>query len=172
MKERKFSMTSAELKEKYEKPIDRIKHMSNMQILIRTFLMFAFLATVSIAVYLAVNGVPLFGLPGGKSIVKAEISAPRLTEETVVVTEGEFLEYSRNIVSYLGTDIKNDVPLDPGEPYVTIKYTTKKGELAEVAANEKYVFFNGEVKSLKRDNMFVVIAEGLFFPELTQYTSF
>ena len=34
-------LSSKELKEKYEKPIDRIKHMSNGQIVIRTFLLFA-----------------------------------------------------------------------------------------------------------------------------------
>lgn len=165
-------MTRQELKEKYEKPIDRIKHMSNMQILIRTLLMFAFLATVSIVLYVVLNGVPLGGIPGKNKIVQAEISAPRLTEETVVVTDPEYVEYARNIVSYLGTEFNGEAPADAGEPFVTIKYTTKKGEVYEVSANEEYVFFNGEVKPIKKDKMFVVIAEGLYFPELTQYTSF
>lgn len=161
-------MTSKELKEKYDKPIDRIRHMSNMQILVRCLLFFFVLSALSAVVYVVMNGVPIFGIPGKNSITQAEISAPRLTEESVVVTDKEYVEYARNIVSYLGTDF-GEYEGDPGEPYVYIKYTDKKGKIYEIAANETAVFYNGEVKPLKRDGMFVVIAEGLFFPELTQY---
>ena len=165
----KFVKHSAkELREMYDRPMERIRHMSNGQILFRVFLMFAFMASVSAGIYILLNGFPLVGIPGNNKIVKAEIMAPRLTEEVVVVTDEEYLEYSRNIVSYLGTATR-EIEGEIGEPYVTIRYTDKKGNTYEVAANENVLFYNGETKRLKKTAMFVVIAEGLFFPELTQY---
>lgn len=161
-------LSSKELKEKYEKPIDRIKHMSNGQIVIRSVLMFTVMAVVSVGLYLMLEGFPVFGIPGKGKLVKAEIMAPRLTEETVVVTDKDYLEYARNIVSYLGTATR-EIEGEAGEPYVTIRYTDKKGNTYEVAANENVLFYNGETARLKKPGMFVVIAEGLFFPELTQY---
>ena len=96
--------------------------------------------------------------------------APRLTEEAVVVTDEEYLEYARNIVSYLGVATASDLDVnEAGEPYVTIRYTDKNGATYEISANEEFLFYKGEVKPLKKKGMFVVIAEGLFFPELTQY---
>ena len=44
-------MSSKELKEKYKRPIDRIKHMSNMQILVRVIAMAAFMVGVSAVIY-------------------------------------------------------------------------------------------------------------------------
>ena len=161
-------LSKKELKEKYEKPIDRIKHMSNGQIVVRTFLLFAIMSIVSVGLYLVLEGIPVAGIPGKNKLVKAEIMAPRLTEEVVVVTDKEFLEYSRNIVSYLGTATR-EIEGEIGEPFVTIRYTDKKGNTYEVAANENVLFYEGETKRLKKTGMFVVIAEGLFFPELTQY---
>lgn len=161
-------LSAKELKEKYEKPIDRIKHMSNGQIAIRSILMFTVMAVVSVGLYFMLEGFPVSGIPGKGRLVKAEIMAPRLTEEVVVVTDKDYLEYARNIVSYLGTATR-EIEGEIGEPYVTIRYTDKKGNTYEVAANENVLFYNGETKRLKKPGMFVVIAEGLFFPELTQY---
>lgn len=161
-------LTTKELREKYDKPIERIKHMSNGQVAIRVFLMFAALAVTSAFLYLVFDGFPLLGIPGKNKIVKAEVMAPRLTEEVIVVTDEEYLEYARNIVTYLGTATR-EIEGEAGEPYVTIRYTDINGETYEVAANETVLFYNGETKKLKKQGMFVVIAEGLFFPELTQY---
>ncbi len=161
-------MTRKELNEKYDKPIDRIRHMSNGQILIRSLLVFAFLAIVSMAVYLVINGMPVIGVPGKNSIVQAEVILNKQGLQSVVIEDEERIEYARNIVSYLGTKLGSDNTLDAGEPDVTIKYTTKSGKVVEISANEKYLFFNGKVKQLKRESMFVFIAEGIFFPELNQ----
>ena len=169
MENDKFVKKSAkELKKEYEKPIDRIKHMSNGQIVIRSLLMFTAMAIASIGLYLMLEGFPVSGIPGKGKITQAEIIAPRLTEETVIVTDKEYIEYARNIVSYLGTATR-DIEGEIGEPFVIIKYTDKKGEVYEIGANENVLFYNGETKRLKKQGMFVVIAEGLFFPELTQY---
>ena len=161
-------LSRKELKDKYEKPIDRIKHMSNGQIVVRTLLMFLFMSVSSVCLYLMLEGIPVSGIPGKNQIVKVEVAAPRLTDEVVVVTDKEFIEYSRNIVSYLGIATR-DIEGEPGEPYVIIKYTDKKGQVYEIGANENVLFYNGEMKRLKQQGMFVVVAEGLFFPELTEY---
>ena len=161
-------LSSKELKEKYDRPYDRILHMSNGQVAIRVLAMFLFMASVSALIYVVMHGFPVMGIPGHKKLEKAEIMAPRLTEEVVVVTDEEYLEYARNIVSYLGTATR-EIEGEIGEPFVTIRYTDKNGETYEVAANENVLFYNGETKRLKKQGMFVVIAEGLFFPELTQY---
>ena len=44
-----------------------------------------------------------------------------------MATDEEYLEYSRNIVSYLGTATR-EIEGEIGEPYVTIRYTDKKGD--------------------------------------------
>ncbi|MBE6877584.1 MAG: hypothetical protein E7488_00205 [Ruminococcaceae bacterium] len=172
MADNKFvKMSAKELKEKYEKPIDRIKHMSNSQIVVRTLAMFAIMIIISYGLYIVIYGTPIMGLPGKRAIVQAEISSPRLTEETVVVTDKEYIEYSRNIVSYLNKSLFKEIEGEPSEPIVTIKYTTKKGEVYEIAANETVLFYEGETYPLQQLNMFVTIAEGMFFPELAD-TSF
>ena len=53
----KFVKHSAkELREMYDRPMERIRHMSNGQILFRVFLMFAFMASVSAGIYILLNG--------------------------------------------------------------------------------------------------------------------
>lgn len=172
MSDKKFvKMSSKELKEKYEKPIDRIKHMSNSQIVVRTAIVFFTMVVISFGLYVVIYGTPLTGIPGKRAIVQAEISSPRLTEQSVVVTDKEYIEYSRNITSYLNKSLFKEIEGEPGEPIVTIKYTTKKGDVVEVGANETVLFYEGGTYPLQQLNMFVTIAEGLFFPELAD-TSF
>ena len=81
-------------------------------------------------------GMPIGGVPFKSSIVQVEVSSPRLTEESVVVTDEEYIEYSRNIVSYLNKSLFKDIEGEAGEPIVTIKYTDKKGNVTEVAAKD------------------------------------
>ena len=82
------------------------------------------------------------------------------------LTDEEYIEYSRNIVSYLNKSLFKDIEGEAGEPIVTIKYTDKKGNVTELAANETVLFYEGEAYRIQQDGMFVTIAEGLFFPEL------
>ena len=56
-------MTSKELKEKYDKPIDRIRHMSNLQILARCLLFFFVCLSLSAVVYVVINGVSVVRIP-------------------------------------------------------------------------------------------------------------
>lgn len=162
-------LTRKELKEKYKTPFERIKHMSNGQIAIRVFAMFMFMATVTTGIYLVLFGMPIFGIPSDNKIVEAEISSPRLTEQTVVVTDDEYIEYARNIVSYLNKSLFYEIEGDVGEPIVTIKYTDQKGNVSEVAANETVLFYQGETYPLAQKKMFVAVAEGVFFPDYVDW---
>jgi len=167
MSDNKFvKMSTKELREKYDKPLERIKHMSNMQILVRVLAMGAFMVAVSAAIYTTMFGMPIMGVPFKGSIVQVEVSSPRLTDESVIVTDEEYIEYARNIVSYVNKSLFKDIEGEPGEPIVTIKYTDKKGNVTEIGANETVLFYEGEIHRIQQDDMFVVIAEGLFFPEL------
>ena len=167
MSDNKFvKMSTKELREKYDKPLERIKHMSNMQILVRVLAMGAFMVAVSAAIYTTMFGMPIMGVPFKSSIVQVEVSSPRLTDESVIVTDEEYIEYARNIVSYVNKSLFKDIEGEPGEPIVTIKYTDKKGNVTEIGANETVLFYEGETHRIQQDDMFVVIAEGLFFPEL------
>ena len=173
MSDKKFvKMSAKELREKYDKPLDRIKHMSNGQVAARTLLVFAVMVTISFALYLVIYGFPIFGIPGERAISQVEISSPRLTEEVTVVTDEEYIEYSINIVSYLNKSMFKEYDVEQGEPIVTVKYVTKKGETVEIAANDYYAFYNGEVFPLQRPEMFVAIAEGIFFPDLADLSRF
>ncbi|MBQ5327437.1 MAG: hypothetical protein J6K80_09565, partial [Oscillospiraceae bacterium] len=139
---------------------------SNMQILVRVLAMGAFMVAVSAAIYITMFGMPIMGVPLKSSIVQVEVSSPRLTEESVIVTDDEYIEYSRNIVSYLNKSLFKDIEGEAGEPIVTVKYTDKKGNVTEVAANETVLFYEGETYRIQQEGMFVTITEGLFFPEL------
>ena len=162
-------LSTKELRAKYKRPFERIKHMSNGQIAIRVFAMFMFMATVSVGIYLVLFGMPILGVPSHNKIVKAEISSPRLTEEAVVVTDDEYIEYARNIVSYLNKSLFFEIEGEPGEPIVTIKYTDKKGNVTEVAANDTVLFYEGETYPLAQKKMFVAVAEGVFLPEYVDW---
>ena len=162
-------LSSKELKEKYKKPMERIRHMSNGQVAIRVFAMFVFMASVSFAIYVVLMGMPILGVPSHSRIAEVEISSPRLTENTVTVTDEEYIEYSRNIVSYLNKSLFAEIEGDAGEPIVTIRYTDKKGNVTEVAANENVLFYKGKTYPLAQKELFVVVAEGLFFPEYVDW---
>ena len=112
---------------------------------------------------------PIFGVPSHNRIVEAEISSPRLTENTVTVTDDEYIEYARNIVSYLNKSLFYEIEGDVGEPIVTIKYTDKKGNVTEVAANETVLFYEGETYPLAQKRIFVAVAEGVFFPDYVEW---
>ena len=162
-------LSTKELRAKYDKPIDRIKHMSNGQIVIRVIAMFLALAITSAGLYVVLRGVPLMGVPSKTQIVRAEIFSPRLTTEAVVIEDEENIEYARNIVTYLNKSLFREIEGEAGEPIVTIKFTDKNGNEFVVAGNESVGFYNGEVYPLARLNVFVGVAEGLFFPDLVDW---
>ena len=110
MSDNKFvKMSSKELREKYDKPLERIRHMSNMQVLVRVLAMGAFMVAVSATIYTTLFGMPIMGVPSKSSIVQVEVSSPRLTDESVIVTDEEYIEYARNIVSYVNKSLFKDI---------------------------------------------------------------
>ncbi len=109
------------------------------------------------------QGVRPFGAPSVEDVERAEVSYPAVTDE-VKKPAGERLKTAVNLIGCLRYDLLKGAE-EGDEPLITITYYTKDGKEATVAASRKTVWWNGRAHALKEEDLFVNLAEGLFFLE-------
>ncbi len=109
------------------------------------------------------QGVRPFGAPSVEDVERAEVSYPAVTDE-VKEPAGERLKTAVNLIGCLRYDLLKGAE-EGDEPLITITYYTKDGKEATVAASRKTVWWNGRAHALKEEDLFVNLAEGLFFLE-------
>lgn len=122
------------------------------------------LTIVSVTViFFVVNGVRLRGVPSMEDVERAEISYPSVTDEVKEVP-GEKIELAVKLTGFLKYDPFKAAD-ESGEPLITITYFTKDGREIAVSANRETVWWKGRAHALKEENLFVKLAEGIFFLE-------
>ncbi len=123
------------------------------------------LLTIAIVtlIFLLGNGMPLWGAPSAEDVERAEVSYPAVTDE-IKEPAGERLKTAVNLIGCLKYDLFRGAE-EGDEPLITIAYYTKDGKEATVSASRKTVWWNGKAYALKEEDLFVNLAEGLFFLE-------
>jgi len=109
------------------------------------------------------EGMSLLGVPSVEDVERAEISYPSVTAE-VKEAAGEKIELAVKLTGFLRYDLFKAADESEG-PLITITYFTKDGKELTVAANRETVWWKGRAHALKEEDLFVNIAEGLFFLE-------
>ncbi len=123
------------------------------------------LLTIVIVLVITVlwQGVRPFGAPSVEDVERATVAYPAVTDEIKEPT-GERLKTAVNLMGCLRYDLLKGAE-EGDEPLITITYFTKDGKEATVAASRKTVWWKGRAHALKEEDLFVNLAEGLFFLE-------
>lgn len=107
------------------------------------------------------DGMYLLGVPPVESVERVTVAYPSVTDEVKEVT-GEKMETAVKLTGFLRYDLFQGAK-ENDEPLITMTYYTKDGKEVTVAANRKTVWWNGKAHALKTEDMFVNLAEGLYF---------
>ncbi|MCI8441805.1 MAG: hypothetical protein HFG27_04645 [Provencibacterium sp.] len=108
------------------------------------------------------HGMPLLGIPQAEEIMQVEISHAAL-QETLIFTDEENIRLARSCIGCLKYQPWS---AGEGEAQISIRYMDKSGRIYEAAAGPDTVFYNGKAHLLREKDIFINIAEGLFFLDL------
>lgn len=127
-----------------------------------------FLITISInfllimGVFILVKGMYLMGVPKIDDVQKVTISYPELTNETKEISDEKQIELAVKLTGFLKYSLFEKAD-DKGSPMITITYFLSNGQSISVSANRDTVWWKGKVHAVKDKDMFINLAEGIFF---------
>ena len=127
-----------------------------LEVIIATFLM--------IGVKILIDGMWLLGLPDLNDIQSVSISYPNLTDEVKEVSNNNDIELALKLTGFLKYDLFEQTDNEE-EPIITITYHLRNGLDKTISANNNTVWWNGKVYSIKDKEIFINLAEGIFFPD-------
>ena len=107
--------------------------------------------------WVALHGVPLFGLPKVEEVEQVSITSGA---EEKIVTDPEDLELLVNAANLLNYRLWGQTQ---GEPEVTLTYFLTNGETVSISANETTMWWHGKAHPIHEERTFVNIIQGLFF---------
>ena len=110
------------------------------------------------------NGMYLLGLPDLDEIQSISISYPTVTNDVKEFSDDENIELALKLTGFLRYDLFEKTE-NTGEPLITITYYLKDGTSKEISANNTVVWWKGKAHNIKDKDMFVNLAEGIFFLE-------
>lgn len=148
-------MTFKELTQTYDRPFERIRHMSNGQIALCVFGMFAFMTLVTLIIYPMTKGWPLTGLPKEKNIVSVEVTNTRKEEPVAVTEDADLIFVAHNAAQgYLNHRWIAEDTIPEEEFFMTVKYTEKDGTVTELSVSDGYLNWKGEYYYLMQPGVF------------------
>lgn len=155
-------MTFKELTKTYKTPAERIKHMSNGQIVICVLGMFLFMLLVTCILFPMTKGMPFIWAPKEKNIAEVHVTDTRKSDETIVTSDETDIYFAHDVAGYLNYSFKN-IEGEPEEMFLTVKYIEKDGTVTEILAGENYIYWDGEYRQLMQPGIFTAYVEGVFF---------
>lgn len=131
------------------------------ELILRIFGAMAFTFVVSCIIFPFAKGMPLIGLPDTDDIVKTEI-VNAATNERVVLTDKADIKIIKDITGLLTYRI-NSAEKSDAQGDIVISFEDKNGDTAELSVTEKYVYWNGKERQLKREKVFIDLIEKIVF---------
>lgn len=139
-----------ELKNEFKKKIIRI-------------LVTIFATTVLIiGINIITEGMYLIGIPKIENVEKVTISYPKVSNEIKEITNKKDIELAVKLTGFLKYSLFEDNHTN-GSPLITITYFTSDGKKISVSANQDTVWWNGKTHTLKDDDTFIKVTEGIFY---------
>ncbi len=127
-----------------------------LEVIIVTFLV--------IGIKILADGMYLLGLPDFSNIQSVSISYPSLTDEVKEVSSNDDMELALKLTGFLRYDLFERTD-NEDEPLITITYHLRNGLDKTISANNDTVWWNGKSYSIKDKEMFINLAESIFFLE-------
>lgn len=133
----------------------------------RFLIQIAVIVILIVVVNVFINGMYLLGLPNLSDIQSASISYPSVTEDIKEVSSPEDIELALKLTGFLKYNLfeKSDTV---EKPLITMTYHLKDGTDKTISANNTTVWWNDKSYTIKEKEMFINLAEGIFFLEDSQ----
>lgn len=128
----------------------------------KTSFSFVCIALALVIVSILMQGMPLFGAPKPSSVEAVTITYPTLTSEAKEISDPELIQHACQLFGFLRYRpfAKAD---ETDAPLLTMDFALKDGKAVTVSASRKSVWWNGKTHVLKEPEMFINLAEGIFF---------
>lgn len=128
-------------------------------------LLAAIAATVLVmGIRVLTGGMWLLGLPALEDVQSLSIAYPDVTDEAKEVKDAEEIGLALKLTGFLRYDLFAR-PDDGEGPLITFTYHLKDGREKTASANGRTVWWEGKSHSIKDEEMFINLAEGIFFLE-------
>ncbi len=123
---------------------------------------FVWVALALVIVSILMQGMPLFGAPKPSSVETVTITYPTLTSEAREISDPELIQHACQLFGFLRYRpfAKAD---ETDSPILTMDFTLTNGNTATVSASRESVWWNGKTHVLKEPEIFINLAEGIFF---------
>ncbi len=129
------------------------------------FLLTVLASTILIVlIHLLTSGMYLLGVPKAQEVQAVTLSYPQVSEAVKEVNDREKIEQAVKLTGFLKYSLFQEA--DPGgEPLITMTYRLADGRTVSVSANRETVWWKGKARALKKPDMFLNLAQGIFFLE-------
>lgn len=117
---------------------------------------------LSVFVNVGLDGMYLIGIPQIENVEKVTILYPEVTDEIKEISDEEHIELAVKLSGFLKYSLFKEADTSEA-PLIMITYYTSDGDVIEVSANRKTVWWKGNAYAIKQDDMFINCTEGIFF---------
>ncbi|MCD7738212.1 MAG: hypothetical protein LUH58_04120 [Lachnospiraceae bacterium] len=132
------------------------------------FLITVFISTLLImGISVFAEGMYLIGVPDIDNVQKITISYSEITSEIKEFSDEEQIELAVKLTGFLKYSLTEKAD-DKASPMITITYFLDDGQSLSVSANRDTVWWKGKAHAIKNKEMFINLAEGIFFLEEIQ----
>lgn len=129
---------------------------------IRFVLTVLFITALLMGLEILTKGMYLIGVPRMEDVRKVTISYPEAAEEAKDFSDEEHIKLAVKLTGFLRyTLFENADGRDA--PMMTITYLLEDGESISVSASRSTVWWQGKAHAIKDREMFINLAEGIFF---------
>ena len=140
-----------------------MKHKAVKELL--RFVLAVFLSVSAVlAVSIFMNGMYLLGIPDPEDVRSIVAEYPGVTDEKKEFTDREHVEQAVKLTGFLRYALFEE-PVSGGSPMITITYVLDDGRAVSVSADRETVWWKGRPWAIKDREMFINLAEGIFFLE-------
>ena len=122
---------------------------------------FLVVAAALIALSILLDGMYLLGLPAQGQVRSVSVFCPEAAAQAKEVSSPQEIELALQVTGLLKYDLFAQAS-EEQPPAVAITYHLRDGSFT-VAANNTTVWWNGKARSLKKEDMFVNVTQGIFF---------
>lgn len=130
----------------------------------KTSFSFVCIALALVIVSILMQGMPLFGVPKLSTVETVTITYPTLTSEAKEISDPELIRHACQLFGFLRYRpfAKAD---ETDSPILTMDFTLTDGNTVTVSASRESVWWNGKTHVLKESELFINLAEGIFFSD-------
>lgn len=127
---------------------------------------FVWVALALVIISTLMQGIPLFGAPKTSSVETVTITYPALTSEAKEISDPELIRHACQLFGFLryrpfAKANASDAPV------LTMDFTLTDGNTVTVSASRENVWWNEKTHVLKEPELFINLAEGIFFSDDT-----